>query len=630
MRSDAPTYAAVFGVDAAALAMLLERELERRAVRVLARATHEDRELEPERTRRRAEHSGAWAFSAYTAEPCGTEEPSAILQRAAHDDDSTWFAAISQATGGWVLALCEGEPGTIVGFHAGRLVEQIAISDRDARWAGFRDWYRLVAGHGEWDLQRPTGPGARSWILADAPAIAPRVSAPLVSAPLRRGLLGNCELARIQARVGAALRCVERTTPVAAFPWVLIEGEFTDAWFVELARGLGVFALAFEIGPRGYEGRGVICQPGRGHDALPRRSGLVALAEAQHAVTITMGEPPAIVRAPAIDPRPPGMFDALVRAGTLDADALGKLLRRLPDEHYVSTEARGGEAFDSRRWPLACDAALATWLARMLDDPEGRIAQTEDELDLREGVPEAIDSLARDRMVRLYAAMGMTRAMLVQIMPKLREDELAILAEPTWPLADAQNAADLAAAHHHALDGLFAYHVHRGLAGPSADAAANLAKRALAAGRIDVAGLVDLAIWVRWPPIPLDPPSWFWAAMHEDRDALREALHNLELARLPRFFALWRDLATQLADPVYTRERPGISDEAAFEQGAHVVSLGRAVVRAVLRDPRKLPSVVRAPRLELPGEVYFERTGVELPTDVVIEWFADGSTDIDP
>ena len=59
----------------------------------------------------------------------------------------------------------------------------------------------------------------------------------------------------------------------------------------------------------------------------------------------------------------------------------------MSDDELVPTGARAGEAFDSRRWPLACNAALATWLAGRFDDPDGRVADTELDIYACDGDP---------------------------------------------------------------------------------------------------------------------------------------------------------------------------------------------------------------------------------------------------
>ena len=133
----------------------------------------------------------------------------------------------------------------------------------------------------------------------------------------------------------------------------------------------------------------------------------------------------------------------------------------------------------------------------------------------------------------------------------------------------------------------------------------------------------------------LDPPHWFWGlieAAHGDAERLREDLSALDRDGLALFYAYVRDLATRLTGAAYTANAAEtISDETAFERGAWVVTQGRDRYREAARDPQALPpegrpgSASERAMLTVPGEVYFEQFGDTMPTDVAIDWRADGS-----
>lgn len=186
----------------------------------------------------------------------------------------------------------------------------------------------------------------------------------------------------------------------------------------------------------------------------------------------------------------PGPFFFLVRDGLLAPDRLAPLLARLPAEAYTRIAARDGEAFDSTRWPVARDAALATWIARRFDEPaiEPTLAELETAADLAR-----IRALSQTATARLLRASGADIALFARMATPTPAD-LAVFAEPPCSPELAQLVADLCAAHLGAAEGLFAYHVHRRLPGPGAEAAARLARRALTRGRVDPDALVAAAL----------------------------------------------------------------------------------------------------------------------------------------
>ncbi|MCY1061733.1 hypothetical protein [Nannocystis sp. SCPEA4] len=187
----------------------------------------------------------------------------------------------------------------------------------------------------------------------------------------------------------------------------------------------------------------------------------------------------------------PGLFFFLVRDGLVTSELLAELCERLPPEQYVRSSARDGEGFDSTRWPLARDAALATTLAERFDEPE--VARALAEVEAAAGAPPQLRALARRANARVLAACGGEASMFTQWWRDATADDLAVFAEPAWDTRVADIVAALQVAHHEAADGLYAFHVHRGLPGPCAEATARLARRALAEKRVTASELVDAA-----------------------------------------------------------------------------------------------------------------------------------------
>lgn len=193
----------------------------------------------------------------------------------------------------------------------------------------------------------------------------------------------------------------------------------------------------------------------------------------------------------------PGPFFELARAGLIDAAELAPLLERLPDEQIVSTAARDGEAYDSTRWPLVCNAQIADELVARLPDTRGIFAVMRTRLRGCAGRLDLLTALQRELFARWFASMGASFEQLVQVLPSAGERERALLGEPPWDAGAAQLALWWVTSHQSAAEGLFAFHVHRRLPGPGAEACAWLARHALEQGCIDRAALVQLAIDVR-------------------------------------------------------------------------------------------------------------------------------------
>lgn len=187
----------------------------------------------------------------------------------------------------------------------------------------------------------------------------------------------------------------------------------------------------------------------------------------------------------------PGPFFYLVRDGVVSEEQLAALLERLPPERHVTTAARGGEAFDSTRWPLAFDAALASFIARR--DPDPAVTRALAAVRAAAGDPVQLRVLARIATARMFAADGGDAAMYSQLFGA-DPTELAVFdAAPAAP-ATARRIAYLHDAHYAASDGLYAYHLHRGLPGPAAESVAHLARRAIDEGLIAVDELVAAAL----------------------------------------------------------------------------------------------------------------------------------------
>ncbi|PCC74176.1 hypothetical protein SAMN02745121_08000 [Nannocystis exedens] len=187
----------------------------------------------------------------------------------------------------------------------------------------------------------------------------------------------------------------------------------------------------------------------------------------------------------------PGPFFFLVRDGVVPPELLTPLLARLPPERFVRTSVRDGEGFDSQRWPVARDAALARVLAQRFAEPE--VAPALVEVEAAAGDAPRLRSLMRRAAARWAAAAGGNPALFQQWWRDATADDLAVFAEPPWPVRAAWVVLNLCSAYHAAADGLYAFHVQRGLPGPSAEAVVQLVEQALADGCLDVAGLVAAA-----------------------------------------------------------------------------------------------------------------------------------------
>jgi hypothetical protein len=185
-----------------------------------------------------------------------------------------------------------------------------------------------------------------------------------------------------------------------------------------------------------------------------------------------------------------------VKDGHLDVAALAPLLAALPPEQYVRTAVRGGEGFDSRRWPVANDAALARLALRRLGLPPERVDEALAAIDACAGDPARLRPLARMAAARRFAAAGAGPDLFSKLYRDPTPEELAVFAAPAPAAPDSELAAISAVidACYQAADGLYAYHCHRGVPGMSAQPAATLVASALQGGGLTTAELVAEAL----------------------------------------------------------------------------------------------------------------------------------------
>jgi hypothetical protein len=109
----------------------------------------------------------------------------------------------------------------------------------------------------------------------------------------------------------------------------------------------------------------------------------------------------------------PGLFFYLVRDGVLSAEAVAPLIDALPEEKIVQTAVRGGEAFDSTRWPVARDAAIANFAARRLG--ESAIDHALGEIARAGGDRAELDRLAKTALAQWMNAGGEIPTIVVQL-----------------------------------------------------------------------------------------------------------------------------------------------------------------------------------------------------------------------
>jgi hypothetical protein len=188
----------------------------------------------------------------------------------------------------------------------------------------------------------------------------------------------------------------------------------------------------------------------------------------------------------------PGLFFYLVKDAVVTEAALAPLLAVLPPEKFISTNLRDGEAYDSIRWPVARDAALATIAAKCLDEPA--LNQALHQISGARGDRLRLRALARAATAQSLAAMGGDADLFLKLWPDATPSDLALFSTPAISTNVAFLVEALCHAHYQAADGLYAYHVHRGIPGPSAEPAARIVQAAIEQQKLHPDELIALAI----------------------------------------------------------------------------------------------------------------------------------------
>lgn len=199
----------------------------------------------------------------------------------------------------------------------------------------------------------------------------------------------------------------------------------------------------------------------------------------------------------------PGLFYYLLKDGVLTENALAPLLAVLPPEKYISTNLRGGEAYDSTRWPVANDAALASIAAQCLDKPA--LEQALQQIAGARGDRLSLRALARASTAQSLAAMGGDADLFLMLWPDATPADLALFSAPQISAEIAQMVEVLCHAHYQAADGLYAYHVHRRIPGPSAEPAARIVRYAIENGKMHPDELISLAMTIVQDPTRIAP-----------------------------------------------------------------------------------------------------------------------------
>lgn len=311
-------------VGLAELAPQLEALVERRGWRVLERLDHRRGAVHPAVTDALARHAGASAFTCFEPPPVGVAAATTVMhQRGATRAcwDETLVRELSAAVGGWGLCMLSDRSREIHGvgaFYAGCAVESIVWRggqeearwgvptddprlDEDRAWSAMVARYRAISGAHESDLRWSDEVDLRSWII-DA-RLPPARPLRFVAGALRRAALMDVDAAQVRAAVaalgasGPPVRFLERVAPVTAAPFVLLDGEFDDAWFAGLARRLGASGTAVRLGEP--DGRFTWCEVRADRELrVGTDLGASALARRLGALTVMLGEPASILRWP--------------------------------------------------------------------------------------------------------------------------------------------------------------------------------------------------------------------------------------------------------------------------------------------------------------------------------------------
>lgn len=166
----------------------------------------------------------------------------------------------------------------------------------------------------------------------------------------------------------------------------------------------------------------------------------------------------------------PGLFRQLVEMNAIAQADVDPLIDLLPaDDVWVASAIRNGEAFDSTRWSLAFDAAIARFAAHLLDDETDAIEE-------RVRACAGLDELwcyQRVTFARQFLDSGATPDMLAPLglEPGVVEEALA---SP----ANTAVESELVTIELLAADGAYAFHATRRIL-PTSEPAVRLVARAM-------------------------------------------------------------------------------------------------------------------------------------------------------
>ena len=260
-------------VAATEFAALLEAALAQRGQSVVDRLEHPDGRIHPELSRRLTERPSALAYSWWEPPEDTAAAPATVVREASELALAHRLAlprAISAACGGWALSLASDrwrEQYAVAAFYAGRTVEALAVGGGLAPWhygverdatlgedaarSRFEALYRAVCGGSALDLRPPARGRAWSWIVsgeAAGDAGLPGENEPA----LRRAGFVDVSAAQVDEAIAALpapgpIATLERRERITASPFVLLDGDFDDAWFTALAWRLGTPGAAIEF-----------------------------------------------------------------------------------------------------------------------------------------------------------------------------------------------------------------------------------------------------------------------------------------------------------------------------------------------------------------------------------------------
>lgn len=237
----------------------------------------------------------------------------------------------------------------------------------------------------------------------------------------------------------------------------------------------------------------------------------------------------------------PGVLGVLVACMRLEPDAVAGLSARLPEERFVPWK-RGGEAFDSLRWPLDLDASLALAAARALAPSRPELASVVADV-MRAGLGAAeLRVIARRLLARQLGASGADERTLRAAAPDATDADVRSLADPPWPAYELALCAALANACYAAADGLPAYDVQRTMARRSAEPAATVVAEALDRGAWDQSDVVAEAERLAALGAPL-------SASRESAVLELATAADLRAALLPSFAEIFPDAGERFAIP---------------------------------------------------------------------------------